>query len=205
MSTKVCILDYGSGNTKSVYNLIESLLPEVSISNSISAIEDATHIVLPGVGAFGTSMEKIRQSIPMDSLMDSLFVKKKPFLGICVGMQVMASVGFEFEENNGLEWIDGEIVKLNSNGFPLPHVGWNSISIKKESRIFQGIEDKSDFYFVHSYAFKPVNKDLIISTTQYGEEFCSAIEYNNLFGVQFHPEKSHYAGKRLIENFINLK
>lgn len=205
MSTKVCILDYGSGNTKSVFNLIESLLPEVSISNSISAIEEATHIVLPGVGAFGTSMEKIHQTIPMDFLMDSLFVKKKPFLGICVGMQVMATVGFEFEENKGLEWIDGEIVKLNSNGFPLPHVGWNSITKTKESALFQNIEDKSDFYFVHSYAFNPVNKDLITATTTYGEEFCSAIELNNLFGVQFHPEKSHYAGKKLIQNFINMK
>lgn len=205
MINKVCILDYGSGNTKSVFNLIASILPEVSISNNVSTIEEATHIILPGVGAFGTSMEKINQVIPMNSLMDSLFVKKKPFLGICVGMQVMASVGFEFEENKGLNWIGGEIVKLNSNGNPLPHVGWNSITKTKESKLFQGIEDKSDFYFVHSYEFKPLNKNLVISTTNYGEDFCSAIEFNNLFGVQFHPEKSHYAGKKLIENFINIK
>jgi glutamine amidotransferase len=205
MSTKVCILDYGSGNTKSVFNLIESILPDVSISNSVSAIEESTHIVLPGVGAFGTSMQKIDQTIPMHSLMDSLFNKKKPFLGICVGMQVMGTLGFEFEENRGLGWIDAEIAQLNSNGYPLPHVGWNSITKTKESVLFQNIEDKSDFYFVHSYAFNPVNKDLITATTTYGEEFCSAIELNNLFGVQFHPEKSHYAGKKLIENFINIK
>jgi glutamine amidotransferase len=205
MSTKVCILDYGSGNTKSVFNLIESILPDVSISNSVSAIEEATHIVLPGVGAFGKSMEKISQTIPMVSLIDSLFIKKKPFLGICVGMQVMATLGFEFEENKGLGWIEGEITRLNSNGLPLPHVGWNSVTKNKESALFQTIEDKSDFYFVHSYAFNPINKDLITATTTYGEEFCSAIELNNLFGVQFHPEKSHYAGKKLIENFINMK
>lgn len=189
MSTKVCILDYGSGNTKSVFNLIESILPDVSISNSVSAIEEATHIVLPGVGAFGKSMEKISQTIPMVSLIDSLFIKKKPFLGICVGMQVMATLGFEFEENKGLGWIEGEITRLNSNGLPLPHVGWNSVTKNKESALFQTIEDKSDFYFVHSYAFNPINKDLITATTTYGEEFCSAIELNNLFGVQFHPKE----------------
>jgi glutamine amidotransferase len=205
MSTRVCILDYGSGNTKSVFNLIESILPEVIISNSISDIEEATHILLPGVGAFGTSMEKIHQTIPMNILMGSLFEKKKPFLGICVGMQVMASLGFEFDEHDGLGWIEGEVIKLNSNGFPLPHVGWNSINKKKDSKLFQNIEDNSDFYFVHSYIFNPTNKDLVTSTTNYGEEFCSAIEFNNLFGVQFHPEKSHYAGKKLIENFINMK
>lgn len=203
--SKICILDYGSGNTKSVFNLVESISTDVSISNDKIAIDKATHIILPGVGAFGASMDKINLTIPMEALEKAIFTDKKPFLGICVGMQVMARVGFEFEENNGLGWIDGEIKKLNCNNLPLPHVGWNSIKKTKDSRLFNGIEDNSDFYFVHSFAFTPVKKENITATTNYGETFCSAIEFENLNGVQFHPEKSHVAGKKLMENFLNLK
>lgn len=200
----VCILDYGSGNTKSVYNLFASIQPKVSISNSIQNIEDASHIVLPGVGSFGASMSKIWETIPMEALTRALFIDKKPFLGICVGMQVLAEVGYEFEQNKGLGWIAGEISKIKCNDFPLPHVGWNSIRKTKDSKLFHGIEDSSDFYFVHSYAFTPVNSDFVLATTIYGETFCSAIEKENIHGVQFHPEKSHVAGKKLISNFLDM-
>lgn len=203
--SNICILDYGSGNTKSVYNLFESISENVIISNNISDIENSTHIVLPGVGAFGKSMEKIKEALPMKCLVKEVFENKKPFLGICVGMQVLASIGHEFQINKGLGWIDGEILKLNNDNLPLPHVGWNSVSKLKESRLLDGIANDSDFYFVHSYVFKPVNKNFIIATTIYNEDFCSVIECNNIYGVQFHPEKSHIAGKKLIDNFISIK
>lgn len=119
----------------------------------------------------------------------------------------MSSVGFEFEENKGLDWISGEVRKIDvsENNLPLPHVGWNSIKIVKQSKLFDGIEDGTDFYFVHSYIYSSLNSNNIISTTEYGETFCSAIQSQNLFGVQFHPEKSHIAGKRLIQNFISIE
>lgn len=202
--SKVCILDYGSGNTKSVFNLFNAVSPDVIISNRIEDIQVASHIVLPGVGAFGASMHKINEVIPMPTLKEAVFEKRTPFLGICVGMQVLADIGHEFEEHQGLGWISGEIKKLDSSGEPLPHVGWNSIQKVKDSRLLQGIEDGSDFYFVHSYAFSPVEEANVVSRTTYGESFCSVIEAGNVHGVQFHPEKSHVAGKLLCENFLNL-
>ena len=202
---KVCILDYGSGNTKSVYNLFASITSNVVISNATLDINDASHIVLPGVGSFGSSMTKIIETIHMDTLCENLFKKGKPFLGICVGMQVLADLGYEFEENSGLGWVNGVVQKLDCGNRPLPHVGWNSIHKNKESALFERIEDGSDFYFVHSYAMKPVDTTCITSVTDYGGYFCSSLQKDNLYGVQFHPEKSHVAGKRLIENFINLK
>lgn len=203
--SNICILDYGSGNTKSVYNLFESITSNVIISNNIFEIENASHIVLPGVGAFGASIDKIKQTIPLSCLIKEVFELKKPFLGICVGMQVLATIGYEFEKNDGLGWIDGEVQKLNNDNYPLPHVGWNSVSKVRDSKLLEGIEDDSDFYFVHSYKFKPLNEKYIVATTDYNEKFCSVIECDNITGVQFHPEKSHIAGKKLIENFINMK
>ena len=201
---KVCILDYGSGNTKSVYNLFASISTNVFISNAIIDINDASHIVLPGVGSFKSSMTKIIETIPMDTLRENLFKKGKPFLGICVGMQVLADIGQEFEETNGLGWVSGEVKRLECNSLPLPHVGWNSVNIAKTSFLFRDIEDGSDFYFVHSYAFRPVDRNCIISNTIYGETFCSALEYDNFYGVQFHPEKSHVAGRKLVNNFLSI-
>lgn len=202
--SKVCILDYGSGNTKSVYNLFSSVSSNVIISNNPIDIKDASHIVLPGVGAFGSSMQKINNVIPMEALKNAVFLEKKPFLGICVGMQVLANIGHEFGINEGLGWIPGEIKKLNSSGEPLPHVGWNSIEKVKESRLLNGIDDGSDFYFVHSYVFSPKDDKNVVSTTTYGDSFCSVIELENIMGVQFHPEKSHVAGRVLCKNFLSL-
>ena len=201
---KVCILDYGSGNTRSVYNLIATITDNVSISNAITDIENASHIILPGVGSFGASMDKINQLLPMETIKASLFEQKKPFLGICVGMQVLADEGFEFDSYKGLGWIPGSISKIECGDLPLPHVGWNSIQKNKESILLKGIEDETDFYFVHSYAFYPTNKEFIVASTIYSETFCSVIEKDNIFGVQFHPEKSQVAGKKLMENFLNI-
>ncbi|MBU1131476.1 imidazole glycerol phosphate synthase subunit HisH [Patescibacteria group bacterium] len=200
---RVCILDYGSGNVQSVYNIFKILLLEkVVVSNKTADIESASHIVLPGVGAFGAAMEKIKKKIPLDVLSQAVLKDKKPFLGICVGMQVLADKGYEFGEHQGLGWIAGEVIKMESGELPLPHIGWNNINIIKESPLLEKFDDNQDFYFVHSYAFKEKDASNVIATTEYGEKFCSIISKDNIFGVQFHPEKSQKAGRILLENFI---
>ena len=151
---KVCILDYGSGNVKSVYNLVSFLGYSVIISNNPIEIESSTHIILPGVGSFGAAMEKINTRIPLKILEYEVIKNQKPFLGICVGMQVLAEKGYEYGEYNGFGWIPGTVEKLQVKNLPLPHIGWNNIEIINPSVIYQGLEEVNDFYFVHSYAIK---------------------------------------------------
>jgi glutamine amidotransferase len=201
-NTKVCILDYGSGNVASVYNLLNCLDYKAKISNNSSDIKDSSHIILPGVGAFGASIEKIRNKIEINLLENEVKIKKKPFLGICVGMQILADKGFEFGEHDGLGWIEGTVEKIKAK--VLPHIGWNNIQVKKQSPIFSNIENSKDFYFVNSYAFNVKDKNLIISETSYGSTFCSAVQKDNIFGVQFHPEKSQKAGQLVMHNFLKL-
>ena len=201
---KVCILDYGSGNTKSVFNLLQSLESNTIVSNDIADIESATHIILPGVGAFGASMQKIRDKIPIDVLEKEVFKTKKPFLGICVGMQVLANVGYEFGEEKGLGWIDGEVKKLPTLDLPLPHVGWNNVIVDQPSPITDEFVEEIDFYFVHSFAFFPKHEQTTIAHSVYGANFSSIIKRENILGVQFHPEKSQRAGALLIKNFLKM-
>jgi|AntAceMinimDraft_17_1070374.scaffolds.fasta_scaffold00443_12 glutamine amidotransferase len=200
----VCILNYGSGNVKSVYNLLKSLVDNVKISNSKDDIEKATHFILPGVGAYGTAMEKIRKIIPIKLLEHEVFINKKPFLGICIGMHSLANKGFEFGEFNGLGWIDGEVTQLNSGNNPLPHIGWNNFIKKQDSPILKNIDEEQNFYFVHSFVFRSKKTENIVAETEYGENFVSIVQKDNIFGVQFHPEKSQNAGKLLIKNFLAL-
>ncbi len=200
----VCILDYGSGNTKSVYNMLCTLEPDTKISNNPDDIENATHLVLPGVGAFGAAMMKIRQKLPLDVIEHQIFKKKKPFLGVCVGMQVLADTGYEFGEEQGLGWISGEVHKLEAGNQPLPHVGWNNVRTLAASPLTQDFKEDIDFYFVHSYAFRPKNSEHTIATAEYGECFASVIGRDNIYGVQFHPEKSQRAGSLLMNNFLKL-
>ena len=200
--TKVCVLDYGSGNVASVYNLIKFLNYECVISNEPKIIETSTHLILPGVGAFGASMEKIKKKIPIEILENQVLKKKKPFLGICVGMQVMTEIGEEFGRHQGLGWIKGKVVKIKSK--ILPHIGWNDIVIKKTSKIFDGLAEHRDFYFVNSFHCNINDKNLVIAETEYEEIFCSAFQKENIIGVQFHPEKSQKAGQILIKNFLSL-
>jgi len=199
---KVCILDYGSGNVASVYNLINRLGYDINISNKPTDIKKSSHLILPGVGAFGSSIEKIKSNISIDLLHDEVQVKKKPFLGICVGMQVLAEKGLEFGEHDGLGWIEGVVEKLSAK--VLPHVGWNNIEIKKNSSIFKNIKNASDFYFVNSYALKVKDSNFIIAETTYENKFCSAVQKENIFGVQFHPEKSQKMGQLIIDNFLKI-
>lgn len=202
--SNVCILDYGSGNVKSVLNLFASVAPHIVVSNEPEEIRQATHIILPGVGAFGAAMRKIRERLPMEALEQAVLNEKKPFLGICVGMQVLATRGMEFGEYFGLGWIGGVVEKVNSRELPLPHIGWNNISCKRESPLLDGLGNDPDFYFVHSYAFRLEHEHDVLAVTSYGEEFCSVVHRENIYGVQFHPEKSQRAGMRLAKNFLSL-
>ena len=200
---KVCIMDYGSGNVKSISNLVSYLGYRVIVSNEISEINSATHLILPGVGSFGTAMKNINSQIPISKIEVEVIQKKKPFLGICVGMQVLAEKGYEHGEHDGLGWIPGTVEKLNVGNAPLPHIGWNNIVLKKDSVLFHNLDAINDFYFVHSYSVK-TDESYITSETNYEGDFCSSIQKENIYGVQFHPEKSQKAGQRLIQNFLKI-
>ncbi|MFH1148452.1 MAG: imidazole glycerol phosphate synthase subunit HisH [Pseudomonadota bacterium] len=202
MATRVCILDYGSGNVKSVYNLVTTLAEHVEISNEPRAIQEATHLILPGVGAFGASMIKIKNRLPL-GIIETDVRNGKPFLGICVGLQVLAEKGYEFGEHPGLGWIPGIVDRIDSHGLPLPHIGWNDIMIKGNSPLLQGL-NKQDFYFVHSFVFRARSDDSVMATACYGEEFACVLNKGNVYGVQFHPEKSQKAGRVLVQNFLRL-
>jgi len=203
--TKVCILDYSSGNVGSVVNLIKTLVPNVVVSSDENIIRESTHLILPGVGAFGACMARIRERLPLKAVEEEVLAKGKPFLGICIGLQVLAQKGFEFGEYEGLGWIPGTVRKLDSGALPLPHVGWNDISVVRESPLTRQFGDKQDFYFVHSFVFHPGDQTHVVATSNYGQDFPCIINRDNIYGVQFHPEKSQKAGSLLIRNFLGLK
>lgn len=200
--SKVCILDYGSGNVKSVFNAFSTFTNPI-ISNSIKDIRDSSHLVLPGVGSFVGAMTNIKSKIDVEELKDQLKLGKL-FLGICVGMQVLASTGHEFEKTDGLGIIDGEVVSMAPHGESLPHVGWNSVEQQFASELFKNIPDHKDFYFVHSYKFQIQNQFSQLGLTEYGQPFTSVIAEQNIFGVQFHPEKSQAHGLELLRNFAGM-
>jgi glutamine amidotransferase len=201
---RVCILHYGSGNVRSVSNLFASLDASVVVSSARSDIANASHLVLPGVGAFGATMRKMQNVLPMDAVEQAVISGGKPFLGICVGMHVMAERGPEFGDFTGLGWIAGTVERLSSAHLPLPHIGWNNVVSERPTPLLLGLENEPDFYFVHSFVLHAVNPGHVAGTTEYGEQFCSVVQRDNVCGVQFHPEKSQRAGMRLARNFLSL-
>lgn len=200
---RICILDYGSGNVRSVFNAFSRLTNAVTVSNAEEVLAAATHVVLPGVGAFGAAMEKIRSVVPLPALARAVLRDRKPFLGICVGMQVLSDVGYEFGKHRGLGWIPGAVRRLDAAELPLPHIGWNNVEATRPSPLLEDLSG-NDFYFVHSFVFGARDRDFVAAETEYGTRFASVVSHNNIFGVQFHPEKSQTAGLRLLRNFINL-
>ena len=203
LNTKICILDYGSGNVASVRNSFDRLGLESFISNEVLDVMRASHLVLPGVGAFKASMEKIEKELPLD-LIKAQILLGKPLLGICVGMQVFAESGFEFEIHPGLNLIPGsEVIELPAD-VSKPHVGWDSIEIQNYHPILNHIDDGADFYFVHSYFVTKIDNSSLIASCDYGVKFPAVLAKDNLIGVQFHPEKSQSNGDRLLRNFVEL-
>lgn len=204
MKRQILILDYGSGNVKSVFNICKYIENNTLISNSIEDIKKCSHIILPGVGSFKTSMDKIKKNLPIDEITNQIINKQKPILGICVGMQVLADKGYEFGEYTGLGLISGLVKKLETNEYPLPNIGWNNIIVERENILFKKIDQNNSFYFVHSFAFNANHKDNIIASSFYAKKFVCAVQKENIFGVQFHPEKSQKSGIQLLKNFIKI-
>lgn len=204
---KVLIIDYGMGNVGSVKRAIEECgVDNVVISHQHSDFEDCTHAILPGVGAFPDAMKNLKSRDLVNKIKSIALNDKVPFLGICLGMQLIASVGNEVTEQEGLNLIPGKVSLLApSSNERIPHVGWNEIHFKNSSdKILEGIPDKTDFYFVHSYHFIPQSEEYILSTTPYCGNFVSTVRSSNIIGTQFHPEKSSTMGFQLLKNFLNL-
>jgi glutamine amidotransferase len=200
----ITIVNYKLGNLFSVAKAFESFGGEVRISSEPSDLRAATHIVLPGVGAFPHGMDNLREAGLIEVLNEEVIEKKKPFLGICLGLQLLAEKGYENGESAGLGWVKGIVKRLEveSAGLKVPHIGWNNLEVKKDSRLFAGVKPTADFYFVHSYALHPEEESDIAATTEYGTKIVAAIERGNIYAVQFHPEKSQEAGLKLLENFL---
>ncbi|HJN84625.1 MAG TPA: imidazole glycerol phosphate synthase subunit HisH [Candidatus Pelagibacter bacterium] len=206
----ITIVDYSSGNISSVINSFKEVCKnkcKINVSSDLKIILSSDKIILPGQGSFKSCMEALNKIKGLNETLNQfVFDQKKLLLGICVGMQMFADVGYEGTETKGLGWISGKVSKIdNQNGkFKLPHIGWNEIIITKESNIFNNIENKSHMYFVHSYEFIPKEKNVISSTTDYSTNIVCSVEKENIFGTQFHPEKSDKLGLKFIENFISI-
>ena len=207
---KISIVDYKSGNISSVINSFKEVAKgkvNIEVTSNIAKIKSSDKVVLPGQGSFKSCIDALNS---IDGLVDTLtefsINNKKPLFGICVGLQMFADIGYEEVETKGLGWVSGKVSKIdNQNGkFKLPHIGWNEINIVKESKIFKGIETNSHMYFVHSYEFIPNDKNVISATTDYSSNIVCSIEKENIFGTQFHPEKSDKIGLKIIDNFIKL-
>jgi glutamine amidotransferase len=205
LSDNIVIIDYQMGNLRSVQKAFEANGCDAVISNEHEVIKKAEKIVLPGVGSFQDGMKNLFNLGLIDVLNQEVLQNKKPFLGICLGMHLIARKGYENEETRGLSWVDAEVIKLDfeksAKDIKVPHVGWNSAEYVNHNNLFEGVNNKSDFYFVHSYHFK-TNEDIVTSTTNHGEEFVSSIQKDNIYAFQFHPEKSQATGLKIIKNFI---
>ena len=204
------IVDYKSGNISSVINSFEEVAKDkvkIEVTSDLNKIKSSDKVVLPGQGSFKRCVDGLNNINGLvDTLNEFAITNKKPLLGICVGLQMFADIGYEETKTKGLGWISGKVSKIdNQNGkYKLPHIGWNQINILKESRIFKDIENNSHMYFVHSYEFIPVDKSVISATTNYASNIVCSVEKENIFGTQFHPEKSDKIGLKIINNFINL-
>ena len=207
---KVTIVDYSSGNISSVVNSFKEVAQnkaKIEVTSDLEKIKASDKIVLPGQGSFKSCVDALNKISGLnDALNEFVTVYKKPLLGICVGLQMFADVGYEETETKGLGWISGKVSKIDnqSGKYKLPHIGWNQINILKNSRIFKEVENNSHMYFVHSYEFIPKDNKVISATTNYSTKIVCSVEKENIFGTQFHPEKSDKTGLKIINNFINL-
>ena len=201
----VVIIDYGMGNVGSVKNALDFLHVESATSKDKGVIKKASHLILPGVGAFAEGMRRLRERGLVETLKEEVLGNKKLFLGVCLGMQLLAEVGEEDEINEGLGFIKGRAVKLDtkSSKLPLPHIGWNDLIMVRDNPLFKDVSPLI-FYFVHSYYLKPKTESVITAYCDYGIKFAASVWKNNIFGAQFHPERSQMSGIKVYENFLNI-
>ncbi|MBN2121360.1 MAG: imidazole glycerol phosphate synthase subunit HisH [Candidatus Omnitrophica bacterium] len=206
-SPLIAVVDYGLGNLRSVSKALELTGAEVIVSSKPKDLLSASGVVFPGVGAFYRGMENLRER-KLNSALFKIIKEGKPFLGICLGLQLLFTFSWEHGDTKGLDIIEGRVKRFEGN-VKVPHMGWNQVkqtqdSSPKTKDLFQGIPDNSYFYFVHSYFVVPKDKSLIAATTEYGGEFTSCVCKENIFGVQFHPEKSGPLGLQILKNFIDI-
>jgi imidazole glycerol-phosphate synthase subunit HisH len=199
----IAIINYGLGNLTSVKNAFDLLGFESEITNDPEKIKNADTIVLPGVGAFKEGMDNLHNLGVIEVLNQEVLVKKKPFLGICLGMQLICNRSFEGGETQGLGWIDADVVKFKTQDLIIPHMGWNNVNCNLDSPIFKGSNAKQDFYFVHSFYVK-LNEQVNVGTCDYGCNFAAVVQKNNIFATQFHPEKSQHEGLEMLRKFAEL-
>jgi glutamine amidotransferase len=206
----VTIVDYNSGNISSVINSFSEVAKNkvnIEVTSDLTKIKSSDKVVLPGQGSFKSCVDALNNIEGLvDTLNEFAINEKKPLLGICVGLQMFADIGYEQTKTKGLGWISGKVLQIdNQNGkYKLPHIGWNQINIMKDSKIFKDIKNNSHMYFVHSYEFIPKDKSVISATTEYSSNIVCSVEKENIFGTQFHPEKSDKIGLKIIDNFIKL-
>jgi glutamine amidotransferase len=207
------IVDYGVGNLRSIAKSIEKANSEnnlnysVKVSSDVNDVKKSDKIVLPGQGSFKACKDGIDNIKGLEEVLnESVLIKKKPIYGICAGMQLFATIGHEEEKTSGLNWIPGEVIKLdlNTSKLKIPHMGWNELKIENSSEVFKDVIDKNHAYFIHSYEFIPQDKKTISITTDYGKDIIAAVSSGNIFGSQFHPEKSQNTGIIILTNFLNL-
>jgi glutamine amidotransferase len=202
VSTRICILDYGMGNLRSVEKALEHVGVVAAIANDAETVRGADGLILPGVGAFPKAMRRVRE-LGLDELVAERRGESVPILGICLGLQLLFDSTTELGGATGIGLLPGPVAELEADGLKVPHIGWSPVRWEKDSRLTEGIESETPFYFVHSFAPRPQGGDLLGSAA-YGARFACAAERDNVFGVQFHPEKSSAAGLRLLSNFAGV-
>lgn len=205
-TARIVIVDYRTGNLNSIKRTLDRIGSVSIISSELKDLTGADKIILPGIGHFAKAMANLKELGLLDALNEAVLIKQKAVLGICLGMELMALTSEE-GDTPGLQWLDAEAVRFNisaSTRHKVPHMGWNKIQITKLSALMKGVEDLSEFYFAHSYHLKINDRSDLLNETEYGLPFPSAVERNNIFGVQYHPEKSHHTGVRVLKNFIDM-
>jgi imidazole glycerol-phosphate synthase subunit HisH len=202
VTTRIAVLNYGIGNLRSVEKALEHVGVEAVVSGEPDVVRDADGVILPGVGAFPKAIERIRER-GLDELIVERHEAGVPILGICLGLQLLFDSSTELGGAAGLGLLPGEVSELDANGLKVPHIGWSPVRWEKQSRLAEGIESETPFYLVHSFAPRPETGD-VLGTAAYGVRFACAAERGNVFGVQFHPEKSSAAGLRLLANFTGI-
>ncbi len=204
--SKILVIDYNTGNVDSVIKALKLFESNVVFSSEKKELNSAKKIILPGQGSYDQAINELKKKNLYDEIIKKSTNENIPIMGICLGMQILSSYGYENnKETRGLNIIPGHVKKMNENPFPLPHVGWSEVKINKKDQIFQGIDNNQDFYFIHSYKFIPEDKNCILSSSNFNSEFVSIVKREKNYGIQFHPEKSLKKGLKILENFLKIK